>query len=42
MIITGEKWNVLKIGYRLKQVRKRLAKGLVDKGVPRSTTSSSI
>ena len=35
---TGETWNVLKIGYQLKQVRERLAKGLVDKGVLRTET----
>ena len=29
-------WNVMKIGYQLKQVRERLAKGLVDKGVLRT------
>jgi Golgi phosphoprotein 3 len=34
--MTGETWNVLKIGYQLKQVRERLAKGLVDKGVLRT------
>lgn len=33
---SGETWNVLKIGYQLKQVRERLAKGLVDKGVLRT------
>lgn len=33
---TGETWNVMKIGYQLKQVRERLAKGLVDKGVLRT------
>jgi Golgi phosphoprotein 3 len=32
----GETWNVLKIGFQLKQVRERLAKGLVDKGVLRT------
>jgi Golgi phosphoprotein 3 len=32
----GETWNVMKIGYQLKQVRERLAKGLVDKGVLRT------
>lgn len=32
----GETWNVTKIGYQLKQVRERLAKGLVDKGVLRT------
>lgn len=34
--MTGETWNVMKIGYQLKQVRERLAKGLVDKGVLRT------
>jgi len=33
---SGETWNVLKIGFQLKQVRERLAKGLVDKGVLRT------
>jgi golgi phosphoprotein 3 len=33
---TGETWNITKIGYQLKQVRERLAKGLVDKGVLRT------
>jgi Golgi phosphoprotein 3 len=32
----GETWNVMKIGFQLKQVRERLAKGLVDKGVLRT------
>lgn len=32
----GETWNLSKIGYQLKQVRERLAKGLVDKGVLRT------
>ena len=36
MLIQGETWNVMKIGYQLKQVRERLAKGLVDKGVLRT------
>ncbi|KAJ7805451.1 hypothetical protein B0H14DRAFT_3153430 [Mycena olivaceomarginata] len=31
-----ETWNILKIGFQLKQVRERLAKGLVDKGVLRT------
>ena len=35
-IPTGETWNLMKIGYRLKQVRERLAKGLVDKGILRT------
>jgi Golgi phosphoprotein 3 len=30
---TGETWNVLKISYQLKQVRERIQKGLVDKGL---------
>ncbi|KAF7328244.1 hypothetical protein MVEN_02564300 [Mycena venus] len=34
--VTGETWNVLKIGFQLKQVHERLAKGLVDKGVLRT------
>jgi hypothetical protein len=33
---TGETWNLMKIGYQLKQVRERLAKGLVDKGILRT------
>jgi Golgi phosphoprotein 3 len=33
---SGETWNVMKIGFQLKQVRERLAKGLVDKGVLRT------
>ncbi|KAG1739772.1 Golgi phosphoprotein 3-domain-containing protein [Suillus occidentalis] len=35
-LLSGETWNVMKIGYQLKQVRERLAKGLVDKGVLRT------
>ncbi|KAG8902232.1 hypothetical protein FRB99_004718 [Tulasnella sp. 403] len=35
-LMSGETWNVMKIGYQLKQVRERLAKGLVDKGVLRT------
>jgi golgi phosphoprotein 3 len=34
--IKGETWNLMKIGYQLKQVRERLAKGLVDKGILRT------
>lgn len=34
--LSGETWNLSKIGYQLKQVRERLAKGLVDKGVLRT------
>ncbi|KAK3385079.1 vacuolar protein sorting-associated protein 74 [Podospora didyma] len=35
-LMSGETWNLLKIGYQLKQVRERLAKGLVDKGILRT------
>ncbi|EEB06475.1 hypothetical protein SJAG_01516 [Schizosaccharomyces japonicus yFS275] len=35
-LMSGETWNVMKIGYQLRQVRERLAKGLVDKGVLRT------
>ncbi|KAF8582352.1 GPP34-domain-containing protein [Ramaria rubella] len=35
-LMSGETWNVLKIGFQLKQVRERLAKGLVDKGILRT------
>ena len=34
--MSGETWNVTKIGFQLKAVRERLAKGLVDKGVLRT------
>lgn len=34
--LSGETWNFTKIGYQLKQVRERLAKGLVDKGICRT------
>ncbi len=33
---SGETWNITKINYQLKQVRERLAKGLVDKGILRT------
>ncbi|ORX70351.1 GPP34-domain-containing protein [Linderina pennispora] len=35
-LLSGETWNIAKAGYQLKQVRERLAKGLVDKGVLRT------
>jgi len=35
-LLSGETWNVMKIGFQLKQVRERLMKGLVDKGVLRT------
>jgi Golgi phosphoprotein 3 len=36
LVLIGETWNLMKIGYQLKQVRERLAKGLVDKGILRT------
>ncbi|CAG8767499.1 8853_t:CDS:2, partial [Rhizophagus irregularis] len=36
LMSVGETWNVMKIGYQLKQVRECLAKGLVDKGILRT------
>lgn len=39
-LLSGETWNPLKIGYQLKQVRERVAKGLVDKGVLRTEKHS--
>ncbi|KAF8812109.1 Golgi phosphoprotein 3 [Phlegmacium glaucopus] len=35
-LISGETWNVMKIGFQLKQVGERPAEGLVDKGVLRT------
>lgn len=35
-LLSGETWNVTKLKMQLKQVRERLAKGLVDKGVLRT------
>ncbi|CAH2350133.1 vacuolar protein sorting-associated protein 74 [[Candida] railenensis] len=35
-LLSGEAWTLMKINYQLKQVRERLAKGLVDKGVLRT------
>ena len=40
--LSGETWNLLKIGYQLKQVRERIAKGLVDKGVLRTEKKSFV
>ncbi|PRT55810.1 Vacuolar protein sorting-associated protein 74 [Wickerhamiella sorbophila] len=34
--LSGETWNITKISYQLKQVRERLSKGLVDKGILRT------
>ena len=39
-MFVGETWNPLKIGYQLRQVRERICKGLVDKGVLRSERRS--
>ena len=33
IVASGETWNPLKLSYQLRNVRERLAKGLVDKGV---------
>jgi len=33
IFLTGETWNPLKLSYQLKNVRERLAKNLVEKGV---------
>lgn len=33
VVVAGETWNPLKIRYQLKNVRERLAKNLVEKGV---------
>ncbi|KAJ2450771.1 hypothetical protein EV183_004058 [Coemansia sp. RSA 2336] len=35
-LLSGETWNIAKANYQLKQVRERLAKGLVDKGILRT------
>ncbi|TFK18626.1 GPP34-domain-containing protein [Coprinopsis marcescibilis] len=35
-LMSGETWNVMKVGFQLKQVRERLLKGLVDKGILRT------
>lgn len=35
-LLSGETWNLMKISYQMKQVRERLAKGLVDKGILRT------
>ena len=35
-LLSGETWNFMKMGYQLKQVRERIQKGLVDKGVLRT------
>ncbi|KAJ1343025.1 hypothetical protein BSLG_002450 [Batrachochytrium salamandrivorans] len=41
-LLSGETWNLTKIGYQLKQVRERIAKGLVDKGVLRTDKLSFV
>jgi len=33
IVVAGETWNPLKLRYQLKNVRERLAKNLVEKGV---------
>ncbi len=39
-LLSGETWNLMKMNYQLKQVRERLAKGLVDKGVLKTERKS--
>jgi golgi phosphoprotein 3 len=41
-LLSGDSWNVLKAHYQLKRVRERLAKGLVDKGVLRTSKTNFI
>ncbi|KAJ3102625.1 hypothetical protein HDU97_000409 [Phlyctochytrium planicorne] len=41
-LLSGETWNLMKIGYQLKQVRERIQKGLVDKGVLRTEKRSFV
>ncbi|KAJ3305704.1 hypothetical protein HDV03_001112 [Kappamyces sp. JEL0829] len=41
-LLSGETWNLYKIGYQLKQVRERISKGLVDKGVLRTEKKSFV
>jgi Golgi phosphoprotein 3 len=39
-VILGETWNFSKLNYQLKQVRERIAKGLVEKGILRNDMKS--
>jgi golgi phosphoprotein 3 len=39
-LLAGETWNPLKMNYQLRQVRERICKGLVDKGVLRNEKKS--
>ena len=39
-LLSGETWNPLKVGLQLRQVRERLQKGLVDKGILRTEKHS--
>ncbi|KAJ3112265.1 hypothetical protein HDU96_004745 [Phlyctochytrium bullatum] len=41
-LLSGETWNLMKIGYQLKQVRERIQKGLVDKGVLKTEKRSFV
>lgn len=36
----GESWNPLRTNYQVRQVRERLAKGLVDRGILQAATST--
>ncbi|WFD26214.1 hypothetical protein MNAN1_001191 [Malassezia nana] len=35
-LLSGENWNVMRVNMQLKQVRERIAKGLVEKGILRT------
>lgn len=39
-VLSGESWNVMKLKFSLKNLRERLAKGMVDKGVLRTESKS--
>ncbi len=41
-LLSGETWNISKISYQLKQVRERISKGLVEKGILRTEKVSYI
>ncbi|ORZ32503.1 Golgi phospho protein 3-domain-containing protein [Catenaria anguillulae PL171] len=41
-LLSGETWNLLRVNYQLRQVRERLAKGLVDKGILRTERRSFV
>ena len=39
-VLSGESWNVMKLKFSLKNLRERLAKGMVDKGILRTESKS--